>query len=111
MRTRRDRGADLLEMSLHGACIAPGHDKAGALAFCRANGAEDVGRDRALVVGRSGTRAAPGPSARQLVLLPDTRLVLEPDLDLNTCTDLLLDSRQFGGEVFLNFSIASASWA
>jgi hypothetical protein len=105
----RHRGADLLEMSLHGGGIAPGHDQAGAFAFGRANGTEDIGRDCALVVGSPGARAASGPSAGQLVLLSDTGLILEPDLDLDTRADLFLDRRQFGGEVFLKFSIASAS--
>lgn len=50
-----------------------------------------------------------GPSTGQLVLLPDAGLILEPDLDLDTRADLFLDRRQFGGEVFLKFSIASAS--
>jgi hypothetical protein len=106
---RRDRCADLLKVILHCGGITPGHDKGGALALRRANGAEDIGRDRALVVGSPGTRAALGPSTGQLVLLTDAGLILEPDLDLDTRADLFLDRRQFGGEVFLKFSIASAS--
>jgi len=111
MRAGCHSGADLFQMSLHGGGVAPGHDEAGALALCRADGAEDVGRNRALVVRRPRTRAASGPSPGQFVLLPDTGLVLEPDLDLDACTDPLLDCRQFGGEVFLNASTASAFWA
>jgi hypothetical protein len=48
-----------------------------------------------------GARTAFGPPTGQLVLLPETSLVLEPDLDLDTGSDPLLDRRQFGGEVFL----------
>jgi hypothetical protein len=107
----RDRSADLVKMLLHGRGIAPGHDQAGAFAFRRADGAEDISRDGALVVRCAGTRAAPGPTAGQLVLLPDAGLILEPELDLDTGSALVLDGRQRGGKVFLNACIATASWA
>ena len=103
--------ADLLKMGLHGRGIAPGHHQARALALGRADGAEDISRDRALVVWSARTRATFGPSAGQLVLLSDARFVLEPDLYFDARSDLCLDRRQFGGEVFLNAAIASASWA
>ena len=72
---RLDRGADLLEVILHAGGIAPGHDQAGAFAFGRADGAEDRGRDRALIMGRPGACPALGPSAGQLVLLTDAGLI------------------------------------
>ena len=103
--------ADLLKVSLQGGCVAPGHYQPRALAPRWADSAEDVGRDRALVVGRPWTRAAPGPSPGQLVLLPDAGFILEPNFDLDVRADPLLDRYEFGGEVFLNVSIASASWA
>jgi hypothetical protein len=37
----RDGAGDLVEMGLHGVGVAPRHDEAGALALCRADGAED----------------------------------------------------------------------
>lgn len=111
MRIRRDRDADLFKMSLHGRCIAPRHDESGTFALHRTDGAEDVGRDRALIVRRPWARTAFGPSAGQLVLLPDASFILEPDFNLDAGSDLFPDRGQLGGEVFLNVSIASAFWA
>ena len=47
-----DGAGDLGEMGAHCLCIGPGHDKAGRLAFLRADGAEDIGRGCAPVLGR-----------------------------------------------------------
>ena len=44
--------ADLGEMRTHRMRVGPGHDKACAFAFLRADGAEDIGRGRALVMRR-----------------------------------------------------------
>lgn len=43
---------DLLQMRVHGAGVAVWHDETGALALCRAGGAEDVGPLCALIVRR-----------------------------------------------------------
>jgi hypothetical protein len=67
----RHRRADLEEVCLHPGRVAPG----GSRPCGRADGAEDAGPRRALVVGRARPRAAPRPSAGDLVLLPDPRLV------------------------------------
>ena len=52
MGTGFDGAGDLGEMGAHCLCIGPGHDKAGRLAFLRADGAEDIGRGCAPVLGR-----------------------------------------------------------
>ena len=68
------------EVLLHRLGVAERHDDAGALALGRADRAEDVGPGGALVVRRPGPGAAARPPAGDQVLLPDPRLVLEPDL-------------------------------
>ena len=95
-----DGAGDFGEMGVHGMRIGPWHDKAGGLAFFRADGAEDIGRACALVLGRGGARAAPGPSPGDLVLLPDAGFVLPPDLDLDTVTEFGADLLQAVGKVF-----------
>lgn len=107
---RRDLGADELQMLRHGLGVAPGHDEACALSLCRADGAEDVGPFRALIVSRAGPGSAPRPPAGELVLLTDPRLVLEPDL-YGRPAMLDPDRRDDVAEVFLNSATASASWA
>ena len=47
----RDVEGDLCQMHSHRLAVAPGHDDGGALAFSRADGAEDIGRGRALILG------------------------------------------------------------
>ena len=59
------------------------------LALARADGAEDVGRGRALIVAAPRAAFPAGPTARDLVLLADARLVREPDL-YPVCSDALL---------------------
>ncbi len=63
----------------HGVGVAPGHDESRALALLGADGAEDVGRCRALVLRCTGPGAALGPAPGQLVLLADARFIAEPD--------------------------------
>jgi len=67
-------------VQLHGRAIAEGQDQTGALAFLRADSAEDVGRFGSLVERRSRACAAPRPAPGDLVLLPDPRLILPPQL-------------------------------
>ena len=109
MGARIDGGADLGEVGLHCSGIGEGHDEGRALAELRADRPEDVGPLGALVVRRPGPRAAPGPAPRDQVLLADTRLVLEPDLDPLASGVALPDLRHRRGEVFLNASMACAS--
>ena len=74
-----DSLADLLQMQVHRPRVAHGQDEAGALAVVGADRAEDVGRRGALIVRSRGPRSAPGPAARDLVLLADASLIAEPD--------------------------------
>jgi hypothetical protein len=65
-----------------------------------------------LIARRGWPAAKPGPSARDLVLLADTRLILEPnlygrDIDRFFTRDFI----QARWEVFLKSSTAPAAWA
>jgi len=62
----------------------------------------------ALIVDGSGTRAFPGPSIGELVLLTDPHLVLEPDFYRRAWCEVRADFRHAGGKVFLNASMTSA---
>jgi hypothetical protein len=108
--TRRDRSRDLKEMQVHRFGIAGRHDKGRALALLWADGSEDIGRSGALIAGSARSGAAFGPSARDLVLLADTRLILEPNLyGLDLDRLFVRDIVQTRGEVFLKSSIAPAA--
>ena len=72
-----------------------------------ADGTENVDRAGALIVWRSWPRAALGPPAGDLVLLPDPRFILKPVYILALCL-LGCDLRQLGGEVFLRAAMARA---
>ncbi len=80
MRAGGDLGSNLVEMPLHGLGVAARQNETGSDPAFGADGAEDVGRLGALVMGCLRPRAAPGPTARDLVLLPDPRLILPPEL-------------------------------
>ena len=99
------------QMQGHGRAVAERHDKAGALALFGTDGSEDVGRAGALVAGAEGPGAALGPAARDLVLLADASLVLEPDLYFGARRLAARDLRQQVGEVFLKASAACSLWA
>ena len=102
-----DCNRDFLEMQSHGLAVAGGQDKPSAFPFGGADGAENIGRRRPLVVRRRRTRPTLGPAARDLVLLPDARLIGEPDLYAGRIEALVLcDLIQAGGETFLKSSIA-----
>ena len=110
--TRSNGFGDLEEMQVHRFCVAGGHDKSRALALLWADSSEDIGRSSALVAwsGRSG--ATLGPSARDLILLADSRLILEPNLyGLDIDRLFVRDLAQARWEVFLKSSIAPAAWA
>ena len=111
MGARVDRGADLGEMLLHSGNIAPRHGQASALAFLRADCAEDIGGLRALVVGPRRARAARSPAAGDFVLLTDSGLVLPPEFDLDAGRKPVSDLCEHRGEVFLKATSAASFWA
>ena len=103
---------DLREVQVHRLGIAGRQDQGRALALFGANGSEDVGRSGALIAGSTRTGAAFGPPARDLVLLADTRLVLEPNLyGFDIDRFFTRDFIQARLEVFLKSSTAPAAWA
>ena len=110
MRAGGDFCADQLQMFRHRVRVCPGHDKPGAFAFGRTNGAKDVGPLRALVVGRARAGSAFGPPPGDLVFLADPRFILKPDLDRRPAL-FYADGLDQVGEVFLNASMASGSCA
>jgi hypothetical protein len=67
---------DLVEMKLHRFGVAKRQDEGGAGSEFGADCTEYIGRLRALVVDGAGTRAFPGPTVGELVLLTDPHLVL-----------------------------------
>ena len=102
---------DLGQMLGHSVGIAPWHDESSGLAMLGTDRAEDIGRAGALVVWCRWPGATFCPAAGNLVFLPDTRLILEPDFDHSASGSALGDFCQCGGEVFLNVSATSASCA
>ena len=92
--------------------VAMWQNKRRGLAVPRADGAENIGRGCALIVGCRRPRAAFGPASRDLVLLADPGLVPKPDLyivrvDTFGARDLTQDGREF----FLKSSIAPSACA
>ena len=108
----RDLRGDFGQMQVHRLGVASGHDEGCALAVLGADRAEDIGGDRSLIFGSARARAALGPSAGDLVLLADARLVGEPDL-YRAGIDALFspDLFQARGETFLKSSIAPSACA
>jgi len=66
-------------MQGHRLGVARGQNQPGTLAFGRADGSEDVGGLRTLIVRCDRPRAAPRPAPRDLVLLADPGLISEPE--------------------------------
>ncbi len=100
---------DRREVQVHRRRIAPGQDQPDGLAFPWTDGAEDIGRDGALVRWRRGTAATPGPAAGDLVLLSDPGFVAEPDLyAAGIDATPVRDRRQWRRPVFLKASTAPA---
>ena len=107
-----DHVADLGQVQVHRRGVAEGQDERRSLAVLWADGAEDVGRRVALVLWCRGPGPAPCPSAGDTVLLAHSGFVGEPDLYRIEAEALLArDTRQRGGEVFLNASMAPIAWA
>jgi hypothetical protein len=96
-------------MQSHGGGIAARQNKSGGDPLGRANGPEDVGRARPLIVRCRGACPALRPSPGDLVLLSDPGLVLKPDFYRLACRVALGDLVEAGGEVFLNAASVAAS--
>jgi hypothetical protein len=108
----RDLGRDLLQVQVHGLCVAARQNERGSLAFPRADRAEDIGRGGALVLRRARPCAALGPATGDRILLSDAGFVGEPDfyaagVDALFAPDLL----QARGETFLKSSMAPSACA
>ena len=83
----RDLCRDFCQVEGHCLGVAGGQDEAAAFALTRANGAENIGGRRALVLRSRWPGASLRPAACDLVLLPDAGFIAEPDLyvtDTNT---------------------------
>ena len=102
VRARRDLGGDFGQVQVHGFGVTPGQDEGCALAVLGADCAEYISRGGSLISGSARTRSALGPTAGDLVLLADARLVGEPDL-YGVGSDALLaaDLFQALGKTFL----------
>jgi hypothetical protein len=101
VRARRDLGGDFGQVQVHRLGVASGHDEGCALAVLGADRTKDIGGDRSLIFGSARARATLAPSAGDLVLLADARLVGEPDLyRLGSDAVLACDLVQAIGETF-----------
>ena len=104
-------GGYLGKVERHAFGIAAGQHQRRALALDRTGGTVDIGRGRALVLGRRWVCAAPRPAAGDAVLLAGPRFVLPPQLYGCAAGEGRPDRCQLGWEAFLKTSIASASCA
>jgi hypothetical protein len=110
MPARRNLFCDFSKMQVHRLSVAGGQNKRRALAVAWADGAKDIGRGSALIARRRGAGAAPCPTAGDLVLLADARLVGKPDFYVVGIDAFLLrDGRQLRGKTFLKSSIAASA--
>lgn len=104
MSARIDLCADLCQVQVHCMGVGIGHDQPRAFALGRTDRPEDIGPLGALVFGRRRPGAALGPAPGDLVLLPDARFILPPQLNLYILAKSRLDFRQLAGEAFLKSS-------
>ena len=84
-------------------------DQGGGLLGRRADGGEDIGGGVALVARLSRPAAAARPLPRQLALLADPGLGLEPDLELLGRRFLADGGSDQLGQIFLNSACVAAS--
>ena len=112
MSARRDGKRYLGKVQRHGFGVAEGQDQSGALAAFRADCAEDIGRFCPLILWRRRPGTASCPAPRDLVLLADAGLVLEPDLYGSALREGCPDLCQLCCEApFLKASTACSFWA
>lgn len=106
------RRGDLGKMQGHRGGVAVRQHQGCTLAFLGTDGAEDVGRCRALVFwsGRPGTPRRPAMS--DFIFLPNPGFIGEPDLYRGRFdTFFARDRLQHGGEGVLKRPIAPLAWA
>ena len=110
--TGRDGERYLGKMERHSFGVAEWEHQPRTFAEFRADGPEDVDRFRPLILGCRWPRPALGPAARDLVLLANTRFILEPYLYGCSAREGGFDLCQLGCEPpFLNASISNSFWA
>jgi hypothetical protein len=85
-----DLACYLGEMQVHRLSVAGRRNERRAFAVAWADGAKDIGRGSALIARRRGAGAAACPTAGDLVLLANARLVGKPDLYVVRIDPLLL---------------------
>ena len=72
---------DFFEMQLHGFGVSMRQSKCRTCAAGRTNGPKQIGVGIALIRWLARSRSTLGPLPHDAVLLADTRLILEPDLN------------------------------
>ena len=104
--------ADFLEMQVHRFGVAEGQNERRAFAVVGADRAENIGRGGALILRGRWPRSPLGPTARDLVLLTDARLVGKPDFQRGDADAFLQSNLEKArGEFFLKSSIAPSARA
>jgi len=104
----RHLGRYFIEMPLHGLCVAPRQDEGRADPALGTDGAKDIGRFGALVLGCRGSAAAWRPAPGELGLLTDPGLILPPDFYPGVGWKAGTDRLQLAREVFLKSSTANS---
>ena len=100
MSARVDLGGDFIEMPLPGLGVAAGQDQSSADTARGTDGAEDIGRFRALVLERHWPASAWCPAPRELGFLADPGLILPPKLYVDICREPGADIFQLAAKVF-----------
>jgi len=99
---------DFVKMPLHGLSVAARQDEGRTDAALGTDGAENIGRLRALIERRPRSGSSARPSPGNLGFLSDPRFVLPPNLYRGVGRELAADFRQLGGKVFLKSSMANS---
>ena len=95
-----DGDRDFRQVKVHGVGVAAGQDEARTDTALRTDGAEDIGRFRALVLGRHGPASAWCPAPRELGFLADPGLILPPKLYVDIGREPGADIFQLAAKVF-----------
>ena len=106
-----DLGADLFEVQLHRLSISVGEHQSSTLAPHRANGAEKIGVQIALVGWQTRPRTFARPNPGAAILLANTGFILEPHLDPLPLRQMTYVSFEDRREVFLKSSMTFGSCA